>query len=133
MRLCIDTNAYRSVTEGDPFCVSAIQMAGTLAFSPIVLGELRAGFKFGKQETRNEDTLQSALARKRVITLEINSSTSIIYASIWAELKKKGRPIPTNDMWIAAQCVEYDLVLLTKDAHFQDVSGLKLFGRGLMG
>jgi tRNA(fMet)-specific endonuclease VapC len=46
------------------------------------------------------------------------------YADICARPRRKGRPIPTNDMWIAASAREHGLVLFTRDAHFHGVDGL---------
>ncbi|HAA90566.1 MAG TPA: hypothetical protein DCE07_08400 [Peptococcaceae bacterium] len=40
------------------------------------------------------------------------------YAALRQKLKKAGRPIPENDIWIAASCLELDAMLLSRDAHF---------------
>lgn len=50
--------------------------------------------------------------------------TEEIYAAARAQLKALGRPIPENDVWIAALCLQWDLPLLTRDAHFTHVKGL---------
>jgi len=50
----------------------------------------------------------------------------VIYGAIWSDLRSKGLPIPTNDVWIAAQCLEHDFFLLTKDTHFRNISNLDL-------
>jgi len=41
-------------------------------------------------------------------------------------LLAKGRPIPENDVWIAALARQHDLVLVTRDEHFAEVDGLTL-------
>ncbi|MEM9261332.1 MAG: PIN domain-containing protein, partial [Bacteroidota bacterium] len=52
--------------------------------------------------------------------------TAKIYAEIKYKLRKKGRPIPENDIWIAATAMQFDLTLITKDKHFKEIEGLKL-------
>jgi hypothetical protein len=59
-------------------------------------------------------------------TLPVTALTSRIYARIRSELRRKGRPIPANDLWIAAQAVEHGLPLVSRDAHFLNVKGLTL-------
>jgi predicted nucleic acid-binding protein len=56
------------------------------------------------------------------------ASTTEVYARVRLALKKKGRPIPENDMWIAALCVEHALPFATYDEHFDEVEGLTLAG-----
>jgi len=126
MRLSVDTNAYRAYLDGDPTCVELIQTASTLAFPAIVVGELRAGFRNGTKISENEEILRQILARRRVVVHDVTEATSFIYASIWTDLRKKGSPIPTNDMWIAAQCLENDFTLLTRDSHFRHIAGLSV-------
>jgi tRNA(fMet)-specific endonuclease VapC len=126
LTLAIDTNAYRAFTDGEPEFVEMIQRAKVVVFSVIVLGELRAGFCRGTRREENEQTLHRVLAIKRVRVSEITDATSNIYASVWSELRSKGVPIPINDLWIAAQCLENGLTLLTRDRHFENVAGLPL-------
>ena len=59
-----------------------------------------------------------------VPVLNIDEETTPPYAAIYLELKKKGKPIPTNDLWIAALCRQHSLPLLSQDRHFDLVSGL---------
>jgi tRNA(fMet)-specific endonuclease VapC len=49
-----------------------------------------------------------------------------MYARVRVALKRKGRPIPENDIWIAAQALQHDLVLVTSDAHFKEIDDLKV-------
>ncbi len=127
MRLSLDTSAYRAFVDGNPAIVQAVQEASQVAFSVVVLGELRAGFRHGKKRHENGEMLRQALSRRRVSVLALTESTSVIYAEIWSDLRKKGTPIPTNDVWIAAQCLEHELTLLTLDVHFRKVTELQLF------
>ena len=126
MKVSIDTNAYRAFTDGNPNVVDAVQKASDLALSVVVLGELRAGFKQGSKSAQNEEILRRIISNPRVRIHEITDSSTLVYASIWTNLRKRGLPIPTNDLWIAAQCIEMDFALLTLDAHFNCVEGLRL-------
>lgn len=129
MMLSVDANAYRAFVDNDPVFVEAIQSATQLAFPVVVLGELRAAFRHGTRREQNEEILRQILARRRVTIHEISQATSIIYAQIWSELRAMGRPIPTNDVWIAAQCIEHDFALLTHDDHFRHVPGFRVLPR----
>jgi tRNA(fMet)-specific endonuclease VapC len=46
------------------------------------------------------------------------------YGVIKNALRAKGRPIPENDIWIAAIAMQYHLTLVARDGHFQEVDGL---------
>ena len=49
-----------------------------------------------------------------------------MHGSVRHAMKSKGRPIPKNDLWIAAVALEHHLTLVSRDAHFRDVDGLRL-------
>ena len=126
MNVSIDTNAYRAFTDGDPVISNIVRKAEIIGFSSIVLGELRAGFLRGTRAEHNENLLKMALMRHRVQVHDVTESTSNIYARVWNELRTAGRPIPTNDLWIAAQCLERGFCLVTLDRHFEAIQELKL-------
>jgi tRNA(fMet)-specific endonuclease VapC len=54
----------------------------------------------------------------------MRQETVIAYYQVRLNLKQKGKPIPENDIWIAAQCVDNQWTLVTNDAHFGHVDGL---------
>jgi len=95
-----------------------LQQVPQIGISSIVLGELLAGFTWGQQQARNEQELQHFLASPRVTILNITAETPAYYATIYSQLRRQGRPIPTNDMWIAASALEYDYAIFTYDRHF---------------
>jgi len=105
--------------RGAEAAVRMLQDAHLVAFSPIVLGELRYGFLGGRLAELNEAALQDFLRRPRVRVLPIGEETSHRYALILDYLRKHGRPVPTNDMWLAASAMEFGMTLLTADRHFQ--------------
>ena len=92
----------------------------------IVLGELRGGLMNGNKPVENEDILNDFLNMPNVTILKLTEKTIEIYAEIFASLRKAGTPIDTNDMWIAAICIEIKLPLLTLDADFTKISELSL-------
>ncbi len=120
----IDTNAYAAFKRGDTSIFEVIQHAEILAISPVVLGELLSGFESGNRTKKNRDELQRFLQSSRIRIFSITSDTANFYSQIHFSLKKKGKPIPTNDMWIAAQVLENGCVLCSYDNHFKFIDGL---------
>jgi tRNA(fMet)-specific endonuclease VapC len=122
--IMLDTNAYVAFKQGQPEAVEIVQRAARLALGSTVLGELLAGFAVGSREAKNRAELQQFLASDRVHTLTIDEETAAYYATIYRNLRQKGRPIPTNDMWIAASALQHGYALFSYDEHFQAVDGL---------
>lgn len=122
--ILIDTNAYAAFKRGEPSVIEVIQYAENLAISPIVLGELLSGFDCGSKTKKNRADLQQFLHSSRIKIFQITSDTANFYSQIYCSLKNKGNPIPTNDMWIAAQALENGCVLCSYDKHFKAIEGL---------
>lgn len=122
--ILIDTNGYVSFKKGDPSILEIVQYAEILALSPIVIGELLSGFECGTRTKKNRDELQKFLGSARVKILTVTSDTANFYSQIYLSLRKKGNPIPTNDLWIAAQALENGCVLCSFDNHFKAIDGL---------
>ena len=122
--ILIDTNAYSAFKRGDPSILEVIQYAEILGISPIVLGELLSGFACGHQTEKNRDELQQFLHSSRIRMFALTADTAQFYSQIYDSLRKKGRPIPSNDLWIAAQALENGCVLCTYDQHFKEIEGL---------
>lgn len=122
--IMIDTNAYAAFKKGENSILEIIQTAEILAISPIVLGELLSGFEWGGKAKSNRDELQKFLESARVKIFPLTSDTSNFYSQVYSSLRKKGKPIPSNDLWIAAQTLENGCVLCSYDKHFKEVDGL---------
>lgn len=122
--ILIDTNAYVAFKRGETSVLEIIQQAEVLAISPIVLGELLGGFEGGSKTKKNRDELQQFLQSSRVRLFSITSDTATFYSQIYSSLRNKGNPIPSNDMWIAAQVLENGCVLCSFDKHFKAIEGL---------
>jgi tRNA(fMet)-specific endonuclease VapC len=122
--ILIDTNAYVAFKKGLPEALEIIQRAPTIALPVTVLGELLAGFAVGSQTERNRRELQAFLTSPRAQVLTVDELTAEVYARVYRELRSKGRPIPTNDLWIAALALQHSAALFTFDQHFALVDGL---------
>ncbi len=124
--VAIDTNAYAAFKRGLPAVVSVLRHAPEIYVGTTVLGELLAGFAAGSRENMNRVELARFLDTPRVKQVACGPATADMYALIYAALRSQGRPIPTNDLWIAASCLEHGVALLTLDAHFRYVGGLRV-------
>ena len=127
--IALDTNTYAGCQRADPAAIEVFQRAEQLLVSTVVLAELLSGFAFGGREAQNREELHLFLNCRRVAIKEVGMATADAYALIYAALRRQGRPIPTNDLWIAASCVEHGAVLFSLDAHFDQVAGLRRITR----
>jgi tRNA(fMet)-specific endonuclease VapC len=124
MKIMLDTSAYvgfkRNVTE----VVEIIVTSEIILFSPVVLGELLFGFRNGKNFKKNMQDLNEFLNHDVVELVDMGKITSDRYSRIATQLKQQGTPIPTNDIWIAAQSMEHGTELISSDQHFEKITGL---------
>lgn len=126
MRIALDTNRYRDLCDGDSSVVSLLEQAESVFIPFVVIGELRAGFALGSRGQENERVLRRFLNKPGVNTLYATDATTRCYASVFRQLRARGTPIPTNDLWIAALVIEHDLALFSRDEHFRDLPQLTL-------
>jgi tRNA(fMet)-specific endonuclease VapC len=89
--------------------------------SPIVIGELRSGFLNGNRRRQNEELLSRFIAKPSVKMLRLDAETSERYAEIHHQLRQTGRPLPINDIWIAASAMQLGARVLTTDEHFLSI------------
>lgn len=122
MALILDTNALSAVADGEASAIEIVERAERLAVPVIVLGEYRLAIAQSRHRTIYQNWLREWISA--VVVLDIDEQTTHSYAAIGLELKKKGKPIPSNDLWIAAACRQHSLPLLSRDKHFDLVSGL---------
>jgi predicted nucleic acid-binding protein len=126
VKLLLDTNRLSDAMAEDDEVVRRLEIAEEIYVPVIVLGEIRSGFLQGRRAAANEVRLTWILAQHGVTALPVDVPVSHRYAEIHRELRKRGRPIPTNDLWIAALAIEHGLIIYTRDAHFSAVPGLAL-------
>lgn len=122
MRLALDTSAYSALQLGKAKKLYLlVERTGELYLPFIVVAELSAGFRKGIKVTENSRKLESFLGLDATGVLYADADTINLYAEIWAELSRIGKPIPTNDIWIAALCIQHECALATNDEHFENV------------
>jgi len=118
----LDTNGLSAMADGDPDVAPILRQAAEIALPVIALGEYRYGIRQSRYRARYERWLNEVLAACRV--LSVDESTTAVYAEIRGELKRAGHPIPGNDVWIAALARQHSLPVLSRDRHFDRVTGL---------
>ncbi len=126
-KIALDTNAYTRLLAGSREVLTVLSDAECVYLPVVVIGELLAGFKGGAREHQNRKLLDEFLERETVLMLPATIKTAEIFAEVMHRLKKAGKPIPINDIWIAAQAMESGAFLVTYDKHFENIAGLLLW------
>ena len=124
MKILLDTSAYVGFKRNAVEAVEIIVKAELIVFSPVVMGELIFGFRNGTRFKENMNDLNRFLEHEAVGLVPIGKITSDRYSRIAVKLREQGTPIPTNDIWIAAQAMEQGAELITSDKHFDKINGL---------
>jgi predicted nucleic acid-binding protein len=120
--LILDTNAL-SAAEEHPGIVATLAGARQLALPVVVIGEYRYGIAQSRHRAKYRRWLDGLIADCTV--LDITEQTTHHYAEVALELRQSGKPIPANDLWIAALCRQHALPLLSHDYHFDVVAGIQ--------
>lgn len=118
-RLLLDTNALSDFAEADPAIMKLLARVQVLALPVVVVGEYRFGIAQVRNTNDYNDWLDRLIAQSDV--LDITEETTLHYAAVRLELKRAGKPIPMNDVWIAALCRQHELPVLSRDHHFDAV------------
>jgi predicted nucleic acid-binding protein len=124
MKIVLDTNIYSAYRKGNPRIQSILESAVTVYMPAIVLGELYAGFFGGTHYEKNIVDLITFLSKPGIEEMPVSHPIAERYGQLHADLRKRGRPLPTNDIWIAATALETGSRLITLDKHFEEVPGL---------
>jgi predicted nucleic acid-binding protein len=128
-RLAIDTNIYVAFKNNDADVVDVFRTGDVIGVDIAVIAELYAGFSRGSKEAKNRRDLETFLNAPRVDVLTHDVETAEYYAMIVKKLKAKGKPIPTNDIWIAANALKHGMALYSFDRHFDEIDGLLPVGK----
>lgn len=121
MRVALDTNRITDLFRGDLELAEQLGTAEEVWIPLFALGEIKAGFQGGTPQRRNESLLNRLLAKPTVGVLLPSRETAEIYARIFVQLRRAGAPVPDSNLWIAALALEHDLVLITRDRHFERI------------
>lgn len=128
MRLVIDSNRFIDFCAGDDAVVETFEQAVLLVVPFVVLAEIRVGAHLARRGENQIRVLNELLNQPGVRTAHSTDGTAHHYAAIYARLRRNGTPIPTNDIWIAAIAQEHNLILYTRDAHFEKIAGVPRIG-----
>jgi tRNA(fMet)-specific endonuclease VapC len=123
--ILLDTSAYSALQRGHQGIVGALQLAEAVYLNSIVLGELIQGFRRGTALASNRARLDRFLALPPSRTIAVDDETAELYALILADLLARGRPLPTNDVWIAASAMQHGLAVVTTDRHFAEIPQIR--------
>ena len=124
MRILLDSNAYSNLKRGHHRIAELVRGSEEVLVPLVVIGELLYGFRHGSRFDRNVRELHEFLEHPRVTTSSMSLTTADRYSRIAAALRAKGRPIPSNDIWIAAHAMETGADLVSCDRHFEWIDGL---------
>lgn len=128
-RTFLETNSYSRYARGENILKKLMSESREVFISVITLGELYLGFREGGREHENLKLLNAFLAERKVKVVNVSKTTSREYGKIKYELRRNGKPIPENDIWIAAQVTETGSELITYDDHFLNIKGLKVWNK----
>jgi tRNA(fMet)-specific endonuclease VapC len=120
----LDTNIVIALFASDPAVSEHLKSAAKVFIPSIVIGELYYGAR--KSSRIKENTARISEFVQSTAILGCDAETPRRYGDVKGELSQKGRPIPENDVWIAALAVQHTLVLVSRDAHFRYVENLEL-------
>ena len=123
-KFLLDTNIVIALFAREATVQQRLAEAGEVFLPSIVLGELYYGARNSNRITENLARIDDFVASSTVLSCDI--ATAQQYGEIKHKLRAKGRPIPENDIWIAAIAMQYQLTLVARDGHFQEVEGLQV-------
>ena len=123
-KFLLDTNIIVEIFAGNKEIADKLIKFSDFFISVVVLGELYIGVNRVANKAKHLKKLNDFLELCTV--LNSDRVTAMYYGGIVANLNKKGKPLPINDVWIAAAAMQYYLTLVTRDKHFNEIQGLKL-------
>jgi tRNA(fMet)-specific endonuclease VapC len=119
-----DTNIIIALFNSEKEILEKVMQVEAVYIPSIALGEMYYG-AYNSQKV-SDNILKIKEFEIETDILACNANTASIYGRIKAELKKKGIKIPENDIWIASLAIENDLILVSRDKHFENIESLNL-------
>lgn len=126
LRVALDTNRLTDLLGGDLQLGGWLETCERVCVPLFVLAEIKSGFLAGSRQQQNEAGLIRLLSQPTAEVLLPDRETAEHYARLWLQLKRAGKPVPSNDLWIAALALQHDLTLVTRDRHFEAIHQLLL-------
>ena len=123
-QIAIDTNIAIEILNGDLAILQMLSQFDTIALPVPVCGELLFGAKNSRKAQSNLTHYLAFINSCEILDAKLPTAQE--YANIKLNLKEKGRPIPENDIWIAAICQSYGIPFITRDGHFSYIPSLHL-------
>ena len=124
VRVAVDTNRLTDLFRDDAGLAAQLGAYNEVWLPLIVVAEIKAGFHGGQHLHRNHRMLIAFLQRPTAGILLPDEETANYYARLFVQLKRSGKPIPDNDLWIVALCLQHNLALISRDKHFDRIPQL---------
>ncbi len=122
--LSLDTSAYSHLRGGHAGVVDLVAQASQVVIPTVVLGELEAAFRLGTRLAENLDALDAFLLQPWVAVADVTRDVARRFGQLAVELRRRGTPIPSNDVWIAATSLARNARVVTFDSDFARIPGL---------
>lgn len=121
--MILDTNAVSALFIGDPALGEVLAGEQRHHLPVIVIGEYRYGLLRSRYRGQLERLLETLI--RESLVMQVDEETAEVYAQVRDELRRSGRPIPENDLWIAALARQHRQPVVSRDGHFDDVPDLQ--------
>ncbi|WP_353929935.1 type II toxin-antitoxin system VapC family toxin [Okeanomitos corallinicola TIOX110] len=123
-RYLLDTNIIIAIFAGEENVKKHLAEVESVFIPSIALGELFYGARKSGRSQQNIEKIEEFISKNIILNCDLE--TSKIYGEIKNKLRLKGRPLPENDIWIAAISIQHHLTIVTRDAHFHEVENLSI-------
>ena len=124
-KLILDTTIVIELFRGNKKVLSVLSNYDVIYLPITVLGELYLGAYRSLNIQKKLEEIKRFV--KSCSILDSDTNTADNYGAIKSRLLNIGKPLPENDIWIAAISIQYDLPLYTLDNHFNEIEGIRLF------
>jgi tRNA(fMet)-specific endonuclease VapC len=123
-RFLLDSNIVIALLQGDDVVLSNLDRAPEVFIPAVVIGELFFGAAKSARPAENTDKVERFAANRYIVSCDLDVARE--YGRLKKRLREKGRPLPENDIWIAATAKHHEMVLVTRDSHFKEVDDLRM-------
>lgn len=121
-RISLDSNIVIRYFKNDPAVTKFFSASSVVFLTVPVIAELLYGAENSEHIENNLRSYNEFIDLCEV--LNVTRKTASVYSKTKLSLKRAGKPIPDNDIWIASVCIEHGIPLVTADSHFSFVDGL---------